>query len=106
MSPNRQKSYKFLAGFGPKSQKDRLYSTHVTDRHVTTEPSQDAHDVPQQALGCTINPDFNLMPLWMRLNPLHVMEVPDFLGDVVLRALWTQVLKDQIQVSWWVILCF
>lgn len=71
----------------------------MTGGHLATKAAHHLHDVPQETLGGETGPDFNLMPFWMGLYPLHMVKEQDFLRDVRFRTLWAKVSKVQLEMQ-------
>lgn len=70
----------------------------MTDGHLAAKAAHNIHDFVEEALGGKPRPDFNFMSFWMRVNPLHMVKISDFLCDVRFRALGTEVPKEELEV--------
>lgn len=70
----------------------------MTGSHIAAKAAHHIHDFAKEAFGGKPRPDFNFMPFWMRLNPLHMVKISDFVCDVCFRALRTDVLQEQLEV--------
>lgn len=70
----------------------------MTGSHIAAKAAHNIRDFAEKAFGGKPHPDFNFMPFWMRLNPLHMVEISDFLCHVRFRALGTKVPQEQLEV--------
>ncbi len=70
----------------------------MTGSHIAAKAAHNIHDFAEKAFGGKPRPDLDFMSFWMRLNPLHMVKMSDFLCYFRFRALGTEVSKEQLEV--------